>query len=474
MPPPPLATAAIPTITHPTDLTDGEDGLDSAVVSDDDPLSDSTTFSRDDHVLQIIFDPQLQASRRRKSSLVNLDIPHTSTSTPSSCFVHALLETQKAHSAGASPEPPAIAGCSAAMTKAQLSDMVLGVRELSKHLASLTIRMRVRRVFILTKAADSALVAHTRTVAAWLLAHDYTVYVEDTFQRNAAFDGAALGGGDRLRYWTPELCATRPHTFDFIITLGGDGTVLYASWLFQKVVPPVLSFALGSLGFLTKFDFREHERIMGKHLTAGVTIGLRLRFEGTIMRSLPREGAGERVLADEILDVHPGRAPTHEPAQSSVILNELVVDRGPNPTMSTTELYGDDMFLTSIAADGVCIATPTGSTAYNLAAGGSLCHPELPGMLVSVICAHSLTFRPIILPDSMVIRIGVPYDGRTTAWVSFDGRQRCELRQGDYLSVVASRFPFPVCQDKRDNKDWFDSIRRTMNWGVRTGQKSFG
>jgi len=191
------------------------------------------------------------------------------------------------------------------------------------------------------------------------------------------------------------------------------------------------------------------------------------------MRSIDRPEAGaERNLGDEILS-REDVVTTHKRGETFIILNEIVVDRGPNPTLSTTELYGDDMFLTQIAADGICVATPTGSTAYSLAAGGSLCHPELPGMLVSVICAHSLTFRPLIVPDSMVLRIGVPYDARTTAWVSFDGRQRIELHQGDYVSIIASRFPFPIVQSKRDNMDWFDSIRRTMNWGIRTPQKPF-
>lgn len=77
-----------------------------------------------------------------------------------------------------------------------------------------------------------------------------------------------------------------------------------------------------------------------------------------------------------------------------------------------------------VQADGVCVATPTGSTAYNLAAGGSLCHPENPVILVTAICAHTLSFRPVILPDTIVLRAGVPYDARTSSWASFDGRER--------------------------------------------------
>ena len=141
--------------------------------------------------------------------------------------------------------------------------------------------------------------------------------------------------------------------------------------------------------------------------------------------------------------------------------------------MSSTELFGDNEHLTSILADGICISTPTGSTAYSLAAGGSLCHPEIPSMLVSPICAHSLTFRPLILPDSMVLRVGVPYDARTSVWASFDGRQRVELRQGDYITVSASRFPFPAIQSRKQNKDWFNSLSRNFHWGTRQKQKPF-
>jgi NAD+ kinase len=94
------------------------------------------------------------------------------------------------------------------------------------------------------------------------------------------------------------------------------------------------------------------------------------------------------------------------------------------PAMSSTELFGGDEHFTTLQADGVCISTPTGSTAYNLAAGGSLSHPDNPVILITAICAHTLSFRPIILPDTIVLRVGVPYDARTSSWASFDGRQR--------------------------------------------------
>jgi NAD+ kinase len=322
------------------------------------------------------------------------------------------------------------------LTKKQLSDMALSVRSLAKKLSNLKVKLQIRRVFLLTKAHDRTLIAKTREVTRWLLDKerdvDYIVYVEDTMKENKTFDAAGLVAedpdsfGPRLKYWNNELARHRPHTFDFVVTLGGDGTVLYASWLFQRVVPPVLSFALGSLGFLTKFDFEDYQQTLTQAFREGVTISLRLRFEGTIMRSQKSkdESAEDADLVEELMHDETEGKHTHKPDRTFEILNDVVVDRGPNPTMSSIELFGDEEHLTTVQADGICVATPTGSTAYNLAAGGSLCHPENPVILVTAICAHTLSFRPIILPDTIVLRLGVPYDARANSWASFDGRER--------------------------------------------------
>lgn len=218
----------------------------------------------------------------------------------------------------------------------------------------------------------------------------------------------------------PSRCNSKA----YIIQLGGDGTLLYASWLFQRIVPPVLSLSLGSLGFLTKFDYNEFQDTLTKAFRDGITVSLRLRFEGTIMRNQKPDQLDDRDLVEELIGEEAENEFTHKPDGTYMILNDIVVDRGPNPTMSSIEIFGDDEHFTTVQADGVCVATPTGSTAYNLAAGGSLCHPENPVILVTAICAHTLSFRPIILPDTIVLRIGVPYDARTPSWASFDGRER--------------------------------------------------
>ncbi|ESZ96526.1 hypothetical protein SBOR_3028 [Sclerotinia borealis F-4128] len=388
------------------------------------------------------------------------------------------------------------------LTKKQLSDMAWGVRELSKRLGSIRLKLKVKTVFILTKAHDESLIANTREVTKWLLSPErqvrYTVYVEENLRDSKKFDAKGLldeleNGEEepvhgnkqkRLRYWSSNMCRTRPHTFDFIVTLGGDGTVLYASWLFQRIVPPVLSFALGSLGFLTKFDFGDFEKQLTTAFRDGVTISLRLRFEGTVMRSQTRknkpnengdeESSPRRDLVEELVGEEKEDERTHRPDGTYEILNDIVVDRGPNPTMSSVEIFGDDEHFTSVQADGVCVATPTGSTAYNLAAGGSLCHPENPVILVTAICAHTLSFRPIILPDTIVLRLGVPYDARTSSWASFDGRERVELCPGDYVTISASRYPFAnVMPQGRRSEDWVNSISGKLGWNTRQKQKGY-
>jgi NAD+ kinase len=260
------------------------------------------------------------------------------------------------------------------LTKKQLSEMAWGVRELSRRLGSMRLKFRVRTIFLLTKIYDPELIGKTRELCRWLLDKErdvrYTVYVDRELKENKRFDVAGLveevrrdyvasgevseeaswDVGKRLRFWTEEMCRVRPHTFDFVITLGGDGTVLYASWLFQRIVPPVLSFALGSLGFLTKFDFEDYRKTLTNGFSEGITVSLRLRFEATVMRSrktgskLKEDGehaeneldgdhdGPPRDLVEELIGEEKDDEHTHRPDGTYEVLNEVVVDRGPNPS----------------------------------------------------------------------------------------------------------------------------------------------
>lgn len=132
-------------------------------------------------------------------------------------------------------------------------------------------------------------------------------------------------------------------------------------------------------------------------------------------------------------------------------------------------MYGDDELLTVVQADGVIFSTPTGSTAYSLSAGGSLVHPDIPAILLTPICPHTLSFRPMLLNDSMLLRVSVPRNSRATAYCAFDGKGRIELKQGDHVTIEASQYPFPTVLSSQT--EWFDSIARTLRWNSRGAQQ---
>jgi len=236
---------------------------------------------------------------------------------------------------------------------------------------------------------------------------------------------------------------------------------------------------------LTNFDFAKYKPTMDKVIDDGIRVNLRMRFTCTVYRAIaPEEAAqasakgktrkaikkpgGEILMSQvdkggwEALEGPPRSDGESEdgavvvegrdkeimcfstrPVEQFEVLNDLVVDRGPSPFVSLLELFGawqgwchmarltsgDEHHLTTVQADGLTVSTPTGSTAYSLSAGGSLVHPQIPAILITPICPHTLSFRPMLLPDSMELRICVPYNSRSTAWASFDGRGRVELKR---------------------------------------------
>ncbi|KXS21844.1 ATP-NAD kinase [Gonapodya prolifera JEL478] len=385
---------------------------------------------------------------------------------------------------------------------------------------------------IVTKAWDNTLIYLTKHLAFWLITsprlgvkctdvyldsklqdHPHIKSLADELSQQPGLSGSEAPVRDNLKFWDPEFCAVNADQIDFIITLGGDGTVLYTSWLFQRSqVPPIIPFHLGSLGFLTVFNFKDIRRVLRKIVgspdvasgdlsSSGLRVNLRMRVTCTVWRSQssrtgrtndprlarPQSNPSSGSTATAVLPHNvsstrvnpsiPGAAPASGamrrpvPTESFQVLNDLVVDRGPSPYMSQLELYGDDRLLTVVQADGLVISTPTGSTAYSLSAGGSVVHPEVPALLVTPICPHTLSFRPMMLPDSMELKILLPKDARTTAFCSFDGRHRIELRQGDYVTVTAGRYPCPTICATDQSQDWFEGLSRTLHWNERARQK---
>lgn len=344
------------------------------------------------------------------------------------------------------------------LSHSRLMATATGVREISKQLQLRPIKRDVKNVMIITKARDNNLVTLTKELSLWLMSKPrygsdlgVNVYVDAKLEKSKRFGVAEIlelnpRYAKLLKYWKPDMCQSKPELFDLVITLGGDGTVLFTSWLFQRIVPPILSFSLGSLGFLTNFEydrFKEHlDKVMGDE---GMRVSMRMRFTCTINKK--------------------NSSHISEETEQYEVLNELVIDRGPSPYVSNLELYGEEELLTVIQADGCIFATPTGSTAYSLSAGGSLVHPDIPGILLTPICPHSLSFRPMILSDTLLLRVAIPHNSRATAYCSFDGKGRVELKQGDSITIAASQYPFPTVM--RSSSEWFDSVSTSLKWNNR-------
>jgi len=191
----------------------------------------------------------------------------------------------------------------------------------------------VKTIIIVTKKNDNVLKELTREVADWLLHHHlhkkdkYTMYlpppsescatnrcsyVDQDFRADKCFDFPRLlkdnpSNENHLKFWTPQICSQEPNLFDFVITLGGDGTVLYTSWLFQNLVPPVVSFSLGSLGFLTPFDFSDFRTTLQHSLDSEVTACFRRRFECVVKRAVAGGDTESSVESEgaDVLQRHP-------------------------------------------------------------------------------------------------------------------------------------------------------------------------
>lgn len=277
----------------------------------------------------------------------------------------------------------------------------------------------------------------------------------------------------QLRTWEPPPCGCPPavpcqvgQQVDLVVTLGGDGTVLWTCGLFRVgAVPPLVPLAMGSLGFMTPFEIGgQLDAVLSRviSLDRGMPLMLRHRLQCRIIRG----DASNSDLA--------ASAAANACLEEFVVLNEVVIDRGMTAQLCNLQCFVDHAHVTVVQGDGLIVATPTGSTAYNLAAGGSMVHPGVPCFLFTPICPHSLSSRPLVLPEHVTLRIKVPVDSRSSAYCSFDGRSRQELRPGDAVLISMSQWPAPMVCHLDASHDWFLSMREGLCWNVRKQQAGRG
>ncbi|KAF0698860.1 Aste57867_10537 [Aphanomyces stellatus] len=302
-------------------------------------------------------------------------------------------------------------------------------------------------VLLVKKPNEPTVTRSMLEVATWLMQEkNMCVYLEPAVHGDVDLPGS-------LTWTNTQDWHAKQYKIDFVVSFGGDGTVLWVSSLFNTNVPPVFSFAMGSLGFLTPFEVSRYDEYLTHLIRGAFHLSLRQRLLCTIIR------------ANSTPHVEPIQMPVHA-------LNEVVVDRGQSAALVDLDCYCDDVELTKISADGIIIASPTGSTAYSLSAGGSMTHPSVPCMLFTPICPHSLSFRPLLFHDSATLKIVVPITARTsTVMVSFDGKLRVQMSSGDALHVRVSTFPLPSVCNLNENEDWFESVKSNLNWNQRKEQK---
>ncbi|HYB89964.1 MAG TPA: NAD(+)/NADH kinase [Candidatus Binataceae bacterium] len=226
---------------------------------------------------------------------------------------------------------------------------------------------------------------------------------------------------------------------DLIVVLGGDGTLLGVARLAAPRATPILGVNLGGLGFLTEVGVDEARDCLERVLAGDYQVDRRITLEATVERASSDSRGVERFIA----------------------VNDLVLSRGPLGRMLQLRVVADHKPFCSYRADGLIIATPTGSTAYALSAGGPIVFPSLEVVVLAPICPHTLSNRPVVLPDSFEIEVRVEALDHD-ALLSVDGQESSQLGAQDALKIVRGRHAVALV---RSPHPCFEIWRNKLHWG---------
>lgn len=229
-----------------------------------------------------------------------------------------------------------------------------------------------------------------------------------------------------------------PHRVDFIMVLGGDGTLLSVTRLLEQHKIPILGVNLGSLGFLTETTTEELFNRLEKVLDGDYDLQDRIRLSTCIHR------AGEDL-------------------PQPLVLNDVVINKGALARILSLEIYVDDLYLTTYRADGLIVSTPTGSTAYSMAAGGPILYPNIHALVLTPICPHTLSHRPIVLPDTAKIEV-VLQTPNEDVLITLDGQVGIELAYGDVIKIQQADAPIQLIRTTKQDS-YFHVLRTKLKWG---------
>jgi NAD+ kinase len=290
----------------------------------------------------------------------------------------------------------------------------------------------ITRVGVVAKSRLHAATPHLIDVAAWLHARDIAAVFET--------ETAALMPDDPQRSVRDR--AGLATAVDMVLVLGGDGTLLSMADRIGEAGSgiPVMGVNFGSLGFLTEVTLAEMYEALDAALVGRGHIEERLMLRSTTLRR-------------------------GQVFNEAIALNDAVITKAARSRLIDLSVSVGDEFVTRVKADGLIIASPTGSTAYNLAADGPIIHPSVDALVLTPIAPHTLTDRPVVIPASFTVRVQPNMGERDEVFVTFDGQNGFELQAGD--EVLVARAAQPLRLVKPSTRSYFEVLRTKLKWGER-------
>jgi NAD+ kinase len=230
-----------------------------------------------------------------------------------------------------------------------------------------------------------------------------------------------------------------PGCTDLLIVLGGDGTLLSAARLAADRKVPILAVNLGGLGFLTTVAQDEIYSILEEIFSGKHRVSERVMLEAEILRN------GTVI-------------------RRQIALNDAVLNKGALARIMDLELRVDGEYVTTYKADGLILSTPTGSTAYSLAAGGPIVYPTVEAFIVTPICPHTLTNRPLVIPDSATVEVEFKAED-DAVFLTLDGQVGIELQRGDKIRMRKASEKLLLVRPAK--KTYYQILRNKLKWGER-------
>jgi NAD+ kinase len=299
----------------------------------------------------------------------------------------------------------------------------------------------MKRIGIIAKKNKPEAVSIARSLVEWLQPKKIEVYIEEEMGRLLFTAGPSLRAGLPLSdaYINSVERSDIPDHVEMVIVLGGDGTLLSVARLVGVHEVPILGVNLGGLGFLTEITLEELYRVLERVIQGDFITDERVVLNAAVIRR------GERMA-------------------EFIVLNDAVINKGALARIIDLETTINEEYLTTFKSDGLIISTPTGSTAYNLSAGGPIVYPSLHCIIVTPICPHTLTNRPIVIPDDVEIR-AILKTKQQEVILTLDGQQGFSLEFEDVVEVRKAEGRILLI--KSPYRHYFEVLREKLKWGER-------